>query len=117
MEGISVKSAMILAALCAALSLSAPLAAQAATTAMTPAKTPAKGMSDVEMYCKFFPWTAKCASTTPAKAAVMPVKQMAMAKPAAPMAPMAKPAHMGMKMMTCVKAAPGQGHLFSCTWK
>lgn len=95
------KSVMIAAALCAALCASTPVAVQA------------KGMTDVQLYCTFFPWTAKCAPAKPAaaKPAAKPAA-VASVKPAA-----SKPAPMGIKTMHCVKAAAGAGHLYSCTWK
>jgi hypothetical protein len=102
LEGFSVKSVMILAALCAALCVSVP-AAQA------------KGMTDKEIYCTFMPMAKMCAPAAAKPAMAKPAMAkpaMAMAKPAA-----AKPAPKGIKMMACVKAEPGKGHLYSCKWK
>ena len=103
------KSAIIAAALCAAFCVSTPAAVQAAATTM------AKGPTDVQLYCTFFPWTAKCATPAPAKAkpvakaVVKPVTKVAMAKPAA--------AKTGIKTMACVPAPKGKAYLYSCSWK
>jgi hypothetical protein len=91
-----VKSAMILAAFCAALCVSTP-AAQAI------------GPTDNELFCKFFPLTAKC--TAPAKPApVKPAMKVAAAKPAAT-------PKLGIKMLSCVKAPADKPYLYTCVWK
>jgi hypothetical protein len=101
MEGLLVKSAMIVAALCAAL-VSGPVAAQA------------KGMTDTELYCSIVPLTSKCAPAKPAAAAVA-APAVAVAKAATVAATTA--AKIGIKTMSCTKAAAGAGHLYDCTWK
>jgi hypothetical protein len=102
--GTLVKSAMILAALCAAFCVSTPA-------------VQAKGMTDMDMYCKILPMTAKCKAPAPAK----PVAAVPMAKPAAMKMAMAKPAPkpmaMGMKMMGCVPAPAGSKFFLTCNWK
>ena len=102
------KATMVVAALFAALCVSAPMTAEAASTATSPLK----GMTDTQLYCSLFSWTAKCA---PAKAAVKPAKT-AMVKPAAVVAPAAKAAKPGIKMLACAKAAPGKAYLYTCAW-
>jgi len=105
LEGFSVKSVMILAALCAALCVSVP-AAQA------------KGMTDKEIYCTFMPMAKMCAPAAAKPAMAKPaMAKPAMAKPAPKKVAAAKPAPVGIKMLACVKAEPGKGHLYSCKWK
>lgn len=101
------KSVLVAAALGAAM-LVAPVAAQAAT-----ANTPLKGMSDVQLYCTFFSWTAKCAPAAAVAPKAAPAK-VAAVKPAA-VKPVA--ARAGIKMLDCTKAAPGKAYLYSCSWK
>jgi hypothetical protein len=98
------KSVLIVATLAVAMGVSMSGAQAAATMG--------KGPTDMQIYCSFVPWTAKCA--TPAKAVVMKpmVKTVAMVKPVA-----AKAATMGMKMMSCVPAAKGKAYLYECVWK
>jgi len=104
-----VKSAMIVAALFAAVCVSAPMAVQAASTATGSLK----GMTDTQLYCSLFSWTAKCA---PAAAKAAPAKT-AMVKPAAVAVPAAKgTTKLGIKTMACAKAAPGKGYLYTCSW-
>lgn len=93
------KSVMILAAFAAALCVSTP-AAQA------------MGPTDSELFCKFFPLTAKCsapAKPAPVKAA-KPTMKVAAAKPAAT-------PKLGIKMLSCVKAPADKPYLYSCVWK
>jgi hypothetical protein len=100
LEEFPVKSAMIVAALCAGLLASTPVAVQA------------KGPTDVQLYCTFFPFTAKCAPAKPAAAA--PAARPAVVAAAKPAV---KPAAFHIKTMQCAKAPAGAGHLYSCSWK
>ncbi|HEV7717969.1 MAG TPA: hypothetical protein VGO70_03230 [Arsenicitalea sp.] len=86
------KSALMLAALCAGLCVSAPA-------------VQAKGPSDAELFCKLWPVSAKCHTTS---AKITPVAMVT--KPAAAM----KPAHL--KMLSCVKATDKK-YFYSCSWK
>ena len=101
----NMKSAMIVAALCAAFCVSTPA-------------VQAKGMSDTDLFCKFFPLASKCA---PAKPAATPAHHMSkpMAKPMLAMAkPAAKPmTKMSIKMWHCEKRTDGKPYLLSCAWK
>ncbi|HTJ57417.1 MAG TPA: hypothetical protein VL418_07645 [Devosiaceae bacterium] len=101
------KSVMIAAALCAAFCLVTPATAAAAKTV--------KGPTDVQIYCTFFSWTAKCA--TPAKPTGLAVAKAANAKPVIKVASIKPAAKPGIKTMACVPAAKGAGHLYDCTWK
>jgi hypothetical protein len=96
---------LIAAVLCAAACAGAPAARAAATPALS-------NMTDVQIYCMWAPYAAKC--TTPAKpvAARAGVKTVATVKPA----PVAKPAPVGIKTMACKPAAKGAGHLYDCVW-
>ena len=90
-------SAMILAAFCAALCVSTP-----AVQAMGP--------TDNELFCKFFPLTAKCtAPAKPAPANMAKPMKVAAVKPATP--------KLGIKMLSCAKAPADKPYLYGCVWK
>lgn len=93
------------AALCAAVCVGAPAARAAATPALST-------MTDVQIYCMWAPYAAKCATPAKPVAAKATAKTVAMVKPAAA----AKPAPVGMKTMACKPAAKGAGHLYDCVW-
>lgn len=110
------KSIVIAAALVAAVGISAPVTAQAKALS---------SLTDTQIYCSLFPYTAKCAAAKPAptakkapKLAVAkkPVKLVAK-KPAATLVATTKPVAVAFKTLHCVKAAPKAGHLYDCTWK
>jgi hypothetical protein len=103
------KSTMMVAALFAAACVAAPMTVQAAS----PAASSLKGMTDTQLYCSLFAWTAKCA---PATATAKPAKT-AMAKPAAVAVPAAKATpKLGIKTLACAKAEPGKAYLYTCSW-
>jgi hypothetical protein len=102
-----VNKLMIIAALCAAFGAAAPAARAATTPALFPALT------DVQIYCGWAPYAAKCAPAARPVAAKPKVKTVAMVKPAAK----ARPAPVGVKVMACKPAARGAGHLYDCVWQ
>jgi hypothetical protein len=107
-----VKSFVIAAALVAAFGISMPVAAEA--KALT-------NLTDTQVYCSLFPYTAKCAAAKPAstkKGPAVAVAKKPAVKLVAAKKPAAKPAlKVAIKTLHCVKAAPKAGHLYECSWK
>jgi hypothetical protein len=101
-----VNKLMIAAALCAAFCAAAPAARAATAPALYPALT------DLQIYCAWAPYSAKCTPAQPVAAKPV-MKKVAMMKPA--MAP--KPAPAGIKTMVCTPAAKGKAYLYDCAWK
>lgn len=91
------KTALILAAAATLLAASMPVAM-------------AKGPTDMEVFCKIWPLSAKCHSAgTPTPAKMIAPMHTAMAAPK----PMSAP---HIKMLTCTKSTSGK-YLLDCAWK